>query len=123
MVLYVKVIKYFWITFNFNICYREDINYKVNDASDITFEIYDKSDNSLVGTYTSDSKGFFSVTLSTGKYLMRQITDVEGYYFSTDVNLEVKPDVDNQFYHIYLVRHYNKFKINRCEILFQLKIK
>ncbi len=71
--------------------------YKV-DADDnkitiggITFELWSKEFNKLVGIYTTDLNGEISVkNLRTGDYILKETTKKNGYYLAKDTNITIK---------------------------------
>ncbi len=59
--------------------------------SNVTFELYDKELEKLVGTYTTDKNGeIFVDNLPIGEYELREIITKEGYKIGENVNISIQ---------------------------------
>ena len=59
--------------------------------SDVTFELYSKELEKVIGTYVTDKNGEIYVeNLRIGEYELREITTKEGYEIGEDVNIFVE---------------------------------
>lgn len=61
--------------------------------SDVTFELYSKELERVVGTYTTDEKGKISIeNLRIGEYEIREIKTKEGYKIGENVNISIQAE-------------------------------
>lgn len=66
----------------------------------IKFDIYLKSKNEKVASITTDKKGFASIKLPYGTYLVKQITTSKDHYKVKDFEIIINKDTDEPYYQL-----------------------
>lgn len=75
---------------NIQVCKVDKENHKIA-LSDVTFELYSKELEKVIGTYVTDKEGkIYIENLRIGEYELREITTKEGYEIGEDVNISVE---------------------------------
>lgn len=64
----------------------------------ITFDIYLKSSNKKVATITTDDRGYATVKLPYGVYVVKQVTSTDGYEKVDDFEISINEETDEPYY-------------------------
>lgn len=78
----------------------------------VSFDIYLKSKNKKVTTVTTDEKGFASVVLPYGTYIVKQVTSTLNYEKVNDYEITIDENTDNPYYQL----------LSNAEITAKLKV-
>lgn len=88
--------------------YQDSVTEEYYPEANIEFGIYNKEDNTLVATITTDEKGYASIELEYGEYIVKQLTTKDGYTKVDDFEIivdekskeEIKRDLINYPYKV-----------------------
>ena len=71
---------------------KKNVDGSIDIEANATFQVYDKSSNKLIDTFTTDKEGHFKLVLPYGKYILHQIKGSMGYYFSKDKEIIINDE-------------------------------